>query len=860
MSSKLLTRLSGLTVGLTACSLVPLTGFAAAHSEGAALQEEIVVTARRREESLLEIPVAVSTLNQDEIIERGVFDTQDLSAFTPGFQLQNFGQGGTSGRNNPNIRFRGLGVQAASPAARAGAIFWDGAYISDGVGILPLFDLERVEVIKGPQTAFFGRNTFAGAVNYIPSRPGDEINGRLISSFAPDSDGDGYELSGSIGGPITDSLGFRVAGSLRRRGADYEYRDGSPLGEEDTAAFFGQLEFAPTDDLSLRLGSFIVDASDTRSTATQLSNNPGGTCNRSFSGRFRQVGGGVIPGSDFTTDISQKQQSTFCGELPDWDSDSEVRVTSFGDDRQAPLAGSAYDSDGSIIGGASNNVRTLPVEFGSEDMPDAPNGFGNEYEVWRVHFAGDYALNNGLTLAGFVSHGESGFWSILDSNNGFNADGTVNPAGFARKVKDTSYELRLASSGERRLRWQVGINYYEQEIISTNFTANCFGPCGARADMDLQDGDNLGIFGSVDFDITDDLTFSFEGRWAEDTQTILYQGFTTERPDLIGAPPVTNVESSFSEFMPRVILSWQPIDSGNLYGSYSKSYLQGLSTDVVDYAEELIPDDPGDPGNTQPAEDRAALIAAVGLFTPTQELDAFEIGWKQQVGILDYSVAVYYMDWQNQTFFDLSLPSFRAVNLAGDAEYTGIEFEWNAAITDWFTFSGGFNFVDAEFTDFGGAGSLASEVLAPGQQSLFGNPPGVNPPLRTINPTEQIDATGNRPRYIEDTTAFFSFDFNFPLGNMGFYTRADAIWSGDFYADNFEWNEVEGSWRLNLRGGVELTENVRAEIYGLNVTDDRSYLSSGGSTGISFTAPADRRSFSILPQAREVGVRLIANF
>ncbi len=262
----------------------------------------------------------------------------------------------------------------------------------------------------------------------------------------------------------------------------------------------------------------------------------------------------------------------------------------------------------------------------------------------------------------------------------------------------------------------------------------------------------------------------------------------------------------------------------------------------MQYAESVFPD-PGD---------QAAFIATIGPFTPIQELDAFEIGFKQQIGILDYSVAVYFMDWQNQTFFDLALPNFQSVNLAGDAEYTGIEFEWNAAITDWFTFSGGFNYVDAEFTDFGGSGSLASEVLAPGQQILPANP--------TIPAGQQIDSTGLSPRYISETTGVLSFDFNFPVGDMGVYARADAIWTGDFYLDNFEYNQIEGYWKLNLRGGVELTESIRAEIYALNVTDDRSYLTTGGTTGVSFFALGNRSAFGTLPPAREIGLRLIANF
>jgi iron complex outermembrane receptor protein len=833
VSEKSPRALLAVAVAVATCSLVPVAAYSQDESR---VVEEIVVTARMREETLLEIPVAVSVLNQDQIIERGIFDTAQLSDFTPGLTLQNFGQGGTSGRNNPNIRFRGLGVQASSPAARAGAIFWDGAYISDGVGVLPLIDLERVEVIKGPQTAFFGRNTFAGAVNYLPARPTDEVEGRIIAAYAPDSKGDSYELSGAVGGPITDTLGYRVSGITKRNGADYEFGDGSPLGEEDTLSVWGTLEWDVNESLSLRFSTFIVDASDTRSTVTQPSTVASGDCNQTFSGNYREIGGGLIPGGAFTTDLSQKSQNIFCGSMPDWDK-GEFRAPAFGDDRLTDKAARAYPN-------ASENVRTLPVEFGNEDMPSAPGGFGNEYEVSRFHLAGDYALDNGSVISAFVSHGESGFWSIGDADNGFNE--ATRPSGFARKITDTSYELRIASSADQRLRWGLGINYYEQDQIAGNFEASCragLDPCQG-ADMDLQNGDNLGIFGSLDYDITDALTVSFEGRWAEDTQTIEYQGLTGGE---IGA--TTDEDTSYSEFMPRVILSWQPTDTINIYGSYSKSYLQGQATNVVTYADAVIRN-PND-GTTDYLDQRADLVDAVGLFTGLQELDAFELGVKQQLGFMNYSVALYYMDWLNQNFFDLSLPAFAAVNLPGDAEYTGIELEWNAALTDWATFSGGFNYVKAEFKDFGGAGSVANEVLAPGQNSLF------NP---AITPGQQIDATGNSPRYIPATTGNLSLDVRFPIGEMGFYARADAIWNGDTYIDNFEYNKIDGFWKLNLRAGLDVNDSTRVELYGLNVTDDRSWLSAGGTTGVSFFSVADRRGFGVLPQAREVGLRVVANF
>ena len=213
-----------------------------------------------------------------------------------------------------------------------------------------------------------------------------------------------------------------------------------------------------------------MDASDTRATVTQPSTVTSGNCNKTYSGNFREIGGSLIPGGSFTTDLSQKQQNIFCGQILDWD-DAEFRVNTFGDDRLTEKSARAYPN-------ASENVRTLPEEFGGEDLPSPPDGFGNEYEVWRAHLAGDYTLENGYVVSGFISHGESGFWSIMDSDNAFNE--ATRPAGFVRKVIDTSYELRIASPGDGRLRWGLGINYYEQELIAANFSSSCADPSDCR--------------------------------------------------------------------------------------------------------------------------------------------------------------------------------------------------------------------------------------------------------------------------------------------------------------------------------------------------------------------------------------------
>ncbi len=368
-------------------------------------------------------------------------------------------------------------------------------------------------------------------------------------------------MTGAVGGPIGDSdFGYRVAGTFNKRGADYEFGDGMPLGEVRDHLVLGYADVGPERcsvaaavELPGRLQRHQRPRyanRDRHRGQLQRAVTPGG------SAKWAAAWYPVVRSS---TDQSQKAQTIFCGELLDWDEGGEVLIPVSGDDRQ--LGGPAADS---------NTVRNLPVEFNGEAMPSAPNGLGNEYEVWRAHFAGDYTFGNDYTLSGFVSHGESGFWSITE-----NRFGRIPPSligGFPRKVKDTSYELRIASPQDGRFRWGLGVSYYEQDQIAANYQNFVAG----GASMDIQEGKNLGIFGSVDFDITDTLTASFEGRWADDTQEIIYEG-----PTGGDTGAFTGVDQSFEEFMPRVILSWQPVDSINVYGSYSKSYLQGLRTNAV---------------------------------------------------------------------------------------------------------------------------------------------------------------------------------------------------------------------------------------------------------------------------------------
>ena len=223
-------------------------------------------------------------------------------------------------------------------------------------------------------------------------------------------------------------------------------------------------------------------------------------------------------------------------------------------------------------------------------------------------------------------------------------------------------------------------------------------------------------------------TLSLEGRWNTDTQTIVYDGVSVlQNPNDPGA--IVDAEQEYSAFMPRLIISWQPTENTNLYAHFSKSNLQGIDTNAGDYTE------------------RTGIPLDLGFFTPKQTLDAIEVGLKQRVGgWLNYAVAAFAMDWDNQTFFELSpAPFFTAANLFGDAEIRGMEVEFEATPNEWFIFSGGVAYNSVEFARLrrrrlGGFGrSRAHAVARPA--GLGGRQPA---PLHAGMDRQPV---GNRPAW-----------------------------------------------------------------------------------------------------------------
>lgn len=241
---------------------------AAAQETGVAAQDagdagEIVVTARRREESLLDVPIAVTAYSGDALSAQGAIDITDLSDTTPNVTLEN-----TRGTNNSLSAFiRGVGQQDPVGGFEPGVgIYLDDVYLNrPQAAVLDIYDVERIEVLRGPQGTLYGRNTIGGAVKYVTRRLPDELEVRVRGAYG---EFDQADLIATVAAPLADQL--RVGATLARlsRGGfgDNLVQPGIENYNKDIWAARGTLEFGGNDQpVLIRLsGDYTRDRSDAR--------------------------------------------------------------------------------------------------------------------------------------------------------------------------------------------------------------------------------------------------------------------------------------------------------------------------------------------------------------------------------------------------------------------------------------------------------------------------------------------------------------------------------------------------------------------------------------------------------------------
>lgn len=235
--------LLSLAIALTAAG----PGAQQALAQERATLEEVVVTAQRRDQSLQDVPIAITALSGEEMRVADINDLSGISVRTPGFSMGSFNKG------QPQLFIRGIGSNADGAGSDVSVVtFLDDVYIGRAAGqVFDLFDLERVEVLRGPQGTLFGKNAIGGAVSLTTSKPDDTFYGRAEATLG---NYDAMVIRGLVSGPLGDNVFGKISANVRQRDGYVEsVVTGGEMSNQDNWGMRGALRFTPTDDLELQL-------------------------------------------------------------------------------------------------------------------------------------------------------------------------------------------------------------------------------------------------------------------------------------------------------------------------------------------------------------------------------------------------------------------------------------------------------------------------------------------------------------------------------------------------------------------------------------------------------------------------------
>jgi len=222
------------------------TGPAFAQSSGAFVIEEVVVTAQKREESLQDTPIAITAFTSDALADKGVNDISEIANFTPNLVFDTTSPiGGVS--SGAAVFIRGIGNTDFSLTTDPGVgTYVDGVYVSRSVGgVLDVLDVERIEVLRGPQGTLFGRNTIGGAINIVSRQPADEFEAAIEGTVGNEGR---VNVRASIDVPFSDEFktSFSVS-SKNRDGFVDRPLAGDELGDEERLSFRGAATYTPNE-------------------------------------------------------------------------------------------------------------------------------------------------------------------------------------------------------------------------------------------------------------------------------------------------------------------------------------------------------------------------------------------------------------------------------------------------------------------------------------------------------------------------------------------------------------------------------------------------------------------------------------
>ena len=610
--------------------------------------EEIVVTAQKREEGLQDTPIAISAFTAAAIEDKGIDNIAQIADFTPNLVFDTTAP--VSGVSSGAVIFiRGIGITDFALTTDPGVgMYIDGVYASRSVGgVMDVLDIERIEVLRGPQGTLFGRNTIGGALNITSRKPGDELSGSVELTLGEFSR---VDFRGSIDIPLSDNFRTNVSVSSKKRdGFVDRVLVGDTLGDENRQSIRFVALYEPSDNWAL----------------------------------------------DFSYDYTKIDE----------DSAGSVLVGITGNSPTAPQT--ATDIYNLGFGGAlvDPNIGLFDNRFinageAGDDRSFGTGLNGTDLDVYGASFTASWAGEN----IGFKS-----ITAYRETDGSFNRDADNSPIAIT-ETQNPEYnheqftqEFQLTGSAfDDRLKYVAGLYFFEEEGIDNVFVP-LYGPPGAALlnNLAVVDNSSEAIFLQIDYDFTDALSGTFGVRRTEDEKQFDYIQYVSA-PDggtFAQLPPgfLPGALDLNGNFLPNVL----PLVGVNGTGSVGDEYKQTTIKLGLDYKFEnsLLYLSYSEGFKSGGFVLRYVQPQPAPLEFEPEEADTIEVGYKWQGwdDRLRVNAAFFQTNYDNVqvTFFDGG--GGPVTQNAGEVDMLGFELELTAVISERFQIEAGFGWIDAEY-------------------------------------------------------------------------------------------------------------------------------------------------------------------
>ncbi len=626
--------------------------------------EEVIVTAEKRSQSIQDVPLSVASFDGDGIEVGKIEGLNDIAYRTPGVNFNQFNLG------EPRIYIRGIGSNSDSAASDpAVGVFLDEVYIGrTGGSAFDLFDLERVEILRGPQGTLYGKNTNGGAINFVTSRPSmDEPQLRVRGSVGSDSL---WHVQGLASGQLAEGVAGKLVLSRRQRdgfgknvitedevvsagdfsssrlinGSVGAGKAGDDIGDVDNWSARGQLLFDINDDLSLLVGG---DYSDDKTN---------GSC--------RHI---------------RNLDNAIAGLGPFWDGAMSDRYKS---DRRH--CASQFDTTQERETGGVMARLEYHASFATLTSITA----------WRFS---DYTTLDDLTGLPLIDLDAPSPPGVPLPPGSFTGPENVIDA-VDENADQWSQELRLAGNLDQ-VNWLLGLFYMQEDVkrdeeFYTRYSSllQGLGLAGEGNVLFRQDNTtkSTAAYGQADWSVTDEIILTYGLRWAEDKKDI-----TQDAIDLLGTAPTgvplilpafpepVSADDSWSKVTQKVSLAWHATDTLMMYAAYSEGYKSGAFQSQTNLPSSA----------SQPVEPE---------FVKNREIGVKSTWWDNRMKV---NLSYYNMDYEDLQVFELN-SRFLLTLLNAQAESEGVELTFDIVPAENLTLSASYSWNDATYDDFINANGL----------------------------------------------------------------------------------------------------------------------------------------------------------